>query len=99
MGDFDFLEDIGKKLSDMANELGKMTEDTIEIQKKRSDIRSLSRGNERDYMDLGKAIYEKFTKAELTDPDMIALCEAIAKRDQQIEELKSEITKTRGGES
>ena len=53
----DFLEDLGKKLSDAAAEIGKKTEDTLEIQKLKSDIRSLNRGNERDYIDIGKLVY------------------------------------------
>ena len=98
MGDFAFLEDIGKKLSDVANELGKMTEDTIEIQRMKSDIRSLTRANERDFSDLGKAVYEKFQKAQLDDPDMIALCEAIAKREMQVQDIEQEIARIRGEE-
>ena len=56
----DFFEDLGKKLSDAAAEIGKKTEDTLEIQKMKSDIRSLNRGNERDYIDIGKLVYERY---------------------------------------
>ena len=33
----DFFEDLGRKISDVANDIGKKTEDTIEIQKLRID--------------------------------------------------------------
>lgn len=92
----DFFEDLGKKLSDAATEIGKKTEDTLEIQKMKSDIRSLNRGNERDYMDIGKLIYDRYQNGEVVDGDVSALCEAIDKRDLQIGELKSEIAKIKG---
>ncbi len=92
----DFLEDLGKKLSDAAAEIGKKTEDTLGIQKLKSDIRSLNRGNERDYIDIGKLVYEKYQNGEVVDGDISVLCEAVDKRDIQIGELKAEIVKIRG---
>ena len=92
----DFLEDLGKKLSDAAAEIGKKTEDTLEIHKLKSDIRSLNRGNERDYIDIGKLVYEKYQNGEVVDGDISVLCEAVDKRDIQIGELKAEIVKIRG---
>ena len=54
-----FFDDLGKRLSETANDLGKKAEDTLEIQKRKSDIRFLGRANDRDYMDIGKIIFEK----------------------------------------
>ena len=42
----DFFEGLGKRLSDAAADIGKKTGDTLEIQKIKSDIRSLKRANE-----------------------------------------------------
>ena len=42
----DFFEELGKKISDVASDIGKKTEDTIEIQKLKSNIRGLQRANE-----------------------------------------------------
>ena len=58
----DFLKNLGKRISDVASDLGKKTEDTIEIQKIKGDIRSLKRANDRDLMDLGRMVYDKFQK-------------------------------------
>mgnify|MGYP000755446200 CR=1 FL=1 len=41
----DFFEELGKKISDVASDIGKKTEDTIEIQKLKSNIRGLQRAN------------------------------------------------------
>ena len=37
----DFFEELGKKISDAASEIGKTAEDALEIQKLKSNIRSL----------------------------------------------------------
>lgn len=89
----DFFDDLGKKISDVASEIGKKTEDTIEIQKLRSEIRSLKRSNNRDYLDMGKAVYEKFKNHEVLDLEMVPLCEAVEKREEQIEEHEGEISR------
>ena len=74
----DFFEQLGKKISDVAEDFGKKTEDTLEVQRIKSQIRSLDRANERDYIEIGKKIYEKFKAGEVADLEYIALCESIA---------------------
>ena len=37
----DFFEQLGKKISDVAEDFGKKTEDTLEVQRIKSQIRSL----------------------------------------------------------
>ena len=52
------FESVGKKISDVAEDFGKKTEDTLEVQRIKSQIRSLDRANERDYIEIGKKIYQ-----------------------------------------
>lgn len=92
----DFFEELGKKISDVAIDLGKKTEDTIEIQKLKSDIRALKRANERDQLDIGRMVYEKFSNGEISDIDYVAVCESIEKRDEEIVKLTEEIERIRG---
>lgn len=92
----DFFEELGKKISDVAIDLGKKTEDTIEIQKLKSDIRALKRANERDQLDIGRMVYEKFSNGEISDIDYVAVCESIEKRDEEIAKLTEEIERIRG---
>lgn len=89
----DLFENLGKKLADVASDVSKATGDTLEITKIKSDIRTLKRGNERDYMDMGKYIFEKFRKNEIIDADLVALCEAIEKRDEEVEKLEASIAR------
>lgn len=92
----DFFEELGRKISDVAMDLGKKTEDTIEIQKLKSDIRTLKRANDRDQMDIGRMVYEKFSNGEISDIDYVAVCESIEKRDEEIAKLTEEIERIRG---
>ena len=55
----DFFEQLGKKISDVAEDFGKKTEDTLEVQRIKSQIRSLDRANERDYIEIGKKIQSR----------------------------------------
>lgn len=87
-----FFDDLGKRLSETANDLGKKAEDTLEIQKRKSDIRFLSRANDRDYMDIGKIIFEKYRNGEVVDTDMAALCEAIAQRRMKLQRFRQRLT-------
>lgn len=89
----DLFGGIGKKIADVASDVTKATGDTLEIQKLKSDIRTLKRGNERDYMDMGKYIYDKFQKNEVVDTELIALCESIEKREEEAEKLEKEIAR------
>ena len=89
----DLFGNLGRKLADVASDVSKVTGDTLEITKLKSDIRTLKRGNERDYMDMGKYIFEKFQKSEIIDADLIALCEAVEKRDEEIAVLEASISR------
>lgn len=89
----DFFEELGKKITDVAEDIGKRTEDTIEVQKLKSQIRSLKRANERDLLEIGQHVYEKFKNGEIPDIDYVGLCEAIEKRDEEVAKHKEEIQK------
>ena len=77
----------------MADDLGRKAGDTIETQKIKSQIRSLKRANERDYLDIGRMVYEKFQDGELFGTDYITICEAIEKRSEEIERKETELDK------
>ena len=89
----DFFDEFGKKVADAASDLSRNAGDTIDLEKLKSEIGFLERGNQRVFVDIGKSIYEKFTKNEIQDMDMIALCEAIEKRDEQIEKYEEQIVR------
>ena len=92
----DFFEGLGKRISDVAADIGKKTGDTLEIQKIKGDIRALKRANERDLIDIGRMVYEKFQDGEVSDMDYVTLCEEIEKRDEEIEKQEELIVKIQG---
>ncbi len=92
----DFFDELGKKITETASEIGKKTSDTLEVQKLKSDIRSLKRANERDLTDIGRMVFEKFGNGEISDMDYVALCEGIEKREEEVGKLNQEIDRIRG---
>lgn len=89
----DFFGELGKRITDVASDIGKKTEDTLEVQKIKSDIRSMKRANERDLLDIGRMVYDKFQKGEVDDTEYVLLCEEIEKRDEEIEKKEEEIVR------
>lgn len=92
----DFFDELGKTISDVAEDFGKKAEDTIEIQKIKGQIRSLKRANERDLLDIGRMVYDKFQRGEITDLDWVSLCEPIENRTEEIERQEEEIVRIKG---
>lgn len=89
----EFLEGLGQQVSDVVKDLRGKAENTIEIQRKKGQIALLQRANDRDIKDIGKMIYEKFKNGELMDMEYVSLCEAVEKREEEIENQKEAITK------
>ena len=92
----DFFENLGKRITDTVDELGKKAGDTIDIQRLKNQISALQRANDREYMDMGRKIYAHFKDAELEEADYTAACEAIRKREGQIELLEQAIRQIKG---
>lgn len=88
----DTFEDLGKKLSETAEALAGKTNDLIEIQKLKNQIRMLKRSNMRDYADIGKLYYEKYQAGEVLDEQAGVLCESILGRDEQIAGFEQEVS-------
>jgi len=92
----DFFGNLGKRISDTVDEFGKKAEDTLEVQKIKNQIRIMNRGNERDFIDMGKMVYEKFKENEIVDMDLVTFCEEIEKRDEEIEKCEQNIARIKG---
>ena len=92
----DFFDELGKKITETAEDLGRKAENAVEIQKIKGQIRSLKRANNRDLLEIGRMAYEKFQKGEISDLDCISLCEAIETRSEEIERQEEEIVRIKG---
>ena len=102
-----FFEDLGKLISEKAEVVSKKTEEvvdvvtkkteqTVEVQKIKNQIHVMERNNERDYIDIGKMVYNKFKNGEGADSDYIELCDAIAERDAEIAKARKNIARIKG---
>ena len=90
------FEDLKKTITDKAEVAKKATEEAVEIQKIKAQIRNMERSNERDFSDMGKKIYEKFKNSDVVDTEFVEFCEAIAGREEAIEAAKKQIADIKG---
>ena len=60
----DFWEDLGKRIGETAENMTAMAGDAIEIQRLKSQVRNLARGNAVDLMELGRTIYDRYKAGE-----------------------------------
>lgn len=92
----EFFEDLGKFITETAGNVGKKTEEVMEVQKLKSQIRSLERSNRGDLTDLGKIIYERFRKEEAVDGELEVICEEIRKRRMIIAAFEKKLAYMKG---
>lgn len=91
-----FWEDLGKKFGETAETVTNKAGEVMEIQKLKSQIRALERGNESDYIDLGRMVYEQFLQGETMSIEAAGLCEAIQSREESIGEYEKQIADVKG---
>lgn len=92
----DFFEDLGKRLGETAETMTSKAGDAIEIQKLKSQVRSLARGNAVDLMELVKTIYDRFKAGEEVEESAKGLCEAIQNREASMENYEKKIARIKG---
>ena len=90
------MDVVAKNTGEVVDVVAKKTEQTVEVQKIKCQIRTMEKNNERDYQDMGKMIYEKFSKGEEIDAVYIELCEAIKARDEEIEKANESVAQLKG---
>ena len=70
--------------------------DAIEIQRLKSQVRNLARGNAVDLMELGRTIYDRYKAGEEVEESTKALCDAIKDREASMGEYEKKIAKIKG---
>lgn len=92
----EFWENFGKRLEETAEMVTNKAGEAIEIQRVKSQIRDLARNNAVDMMELGKAVYERYTAGEAMEESAGALCDAIRERKKEIEKYERKIASLKG---
>ncbi len=88
-------KDVSEKTGEVVEIVVDKTEQLVEEQKIKSQIRTMERNCVRDFKDIGKILYYKYKKGAEIDPQCLELCEAIAEREAYIKELKEQIKKNK----
>lgn len=91
-----FFNDLGKKITDTVDVVGKKTNEVVEIQKLRGQISSLERETAGCYEELGKILFEKYENHEEISEEAEALCDTIAANMVLITEYENEIADMKG---
>lgn len=92
----DFWEDLGKRIGETAENMTAMAGDAIEIQRLKSQVRNLARGNAVDLMELGRMIYDRYKAGEEVEENAKAFCDAIKDREASMDEYEKKIAKIKG---
>ena len=92
----EFIEGIGKILSETAENVGNKAGEVVESQRIRNQLNTLKRSNTRDFRDMGQMVYEKFQGGEVIDPELVSICEEIARREDTCAELEKVIADMKG---
>lgn len=91
-----FFEDLGKRLGETAETVTSKAGEAMEIQKLKSQIRSLERENDSDLAELGLAVYDQFKDGAELGEEAAGLCEAIQSREESIAECMQKISDLKG---
>lgn len=91
-----FFEDLGKRLGETAESVTSKAGEAMEIQKLKSQIRSLERENDNDLAELGLAVYDQFKDGAELGEETTGLCEAIQSREESIAECMQKISDLKG---
>lgn len=92
----DFFEDLGKKISDTAETIGKKTEGVVESQRIKSQVHAIEKSIEKIMMDLGQMIYKRYEAGESVPEEYWAICDEVQNRYSKIEEYKKELADVKG---
>ena len=91
-----FFEDLGRKIGETAETVTNKAGEAVEVQRLRNQIRALERGNERDYAELGKMVYNHYKDGEVVDSEAIGICDAIQNREESIGKYEQQISEVKG---
>ena len=91
-----FLEDLGKRLGETAESVTNKAGEAMEIQKLKSQIRTLELENDSELAELGLAVYDQFKSGTEGGEEAAGLCEAIQSREESIAECLQKISDVKG---
>lgn len=93
-----FFENLGKKVGQTMNTVGKKTDNFIDVQKLKNKASTLERQCEKCRMDIGEIIFQRFLAGDLQDAELIPLCEELTQTKKELEKYQEAIAGKKGQE-
>lgn len=93
----DFLSEITKAISDVANEVSRKADEAITVQGMKSQQRMSRREIEKEYIELGKLVYSKYNGGVKIAEEAVPHCEEIARLETQIAQFDADIAAYKAG--
>lgn len=87
----DFFDETIDKVKEVAEVVGKKTNEVVSVQKLKFNISSLENKISKDYEVLGKLYYEAIANGESASEDAMEIVGSIEGKTARIEEIKKEI--------
>ena len=94
-----FFDDWSKKITETVDVVGKKAAELVEIQKLHGQILNLEKNMDKNYIALGKLLFEKYQNGEALCEEAVAHCEEIAGSAILIDEYRAEIAELKGMKS
>lgn len=91
-----FLENLGKKVGEAAQAAAKKSNEIVETTKLNSNINSEEDKIQKLYVQLGKAVYEKFTQTGAAEDYAQEACQEIITHQENIKTLREKIAELKG---
>ncbi len=91
-----FLENLGKKVGEAAQAAAKKSNEIVETTKLNSNINSEEDKIQKLYVQLGKAVYERFTQTGAAEDYAQEACRAIVVHKENIAALREKIAEIKG---
>lgn len=94
------VEQFGKRVADTlydaADTVGKKTGEVVETQKLKNQIYTMRRENAKDWLEMGRSLYEAYKKGEAHADDFHEICEKIAGREEEILSCEKKLSEMKG---
>lgn len=91
-----FLENLGKKVGEAAQAAAKKSNEIVETTKLNSNINSEEDKIQKLYLQLGKAVYGKFTQTGAAEDYAQEACQEIVTHQENIKALREKIAEVKG---
>ncbi len=87
----DVWDDIGRAVTGAADTVSRKSKEIAEVTRLKNQIYSQEREIKRDYMAIGKMLYEKFVQEGNVEEPYLTFCESIARREILIDQYEGEV--------